>query len=93
MDALGAWELEGQARAALAEVGIPDPGMRVGAMSGGQRRKVAVAAALLGAADVVILDEPTNHMDVQVRAACCVVCRRLCPSACASRAHARHLAP
>lgn len=80
VDALGAWQLEAQARGALASVGIPDAGMRVSEMSGGQRRKVAVAAALLGAADVVILDEPTNHMDVQVRAAPAVASRALATS-------------
>jgi ATPase subunit of ABC transporter with duplicated ATPase domains len=68
MNALGGWELEARAKEALGEVGIADPQMPVSAMSGGQRRKVAVAAALLGAPDILILDEPTNHMDVQVRA-------------------------
>ena len=67
MNALGGWELEQRAKEALGEVGITSPDMKVEAMSGGQRRKVAVAAALLGAPDVLILDEPTNHMDVQAR--------------------------
>lgn len=67
MNALGGWELEARAKEALAEVGISNPQMPVAAMSGGQRRKVAVAAALLGAPDILILDEPTNHMDVQAR--------------------------
>jgi ABC transport system ATP-binding/permease protein len=67
MDALAAWELEANAKDALKEVGIADANMRVKAMSGGQARKVAVASALLGTPDVLILDEPTNHMDVQVR--------------------------
>ena len=39
----------------------------VGSLSGGQRRRVALAAALLSAPDVLILDEPTNHMDLEVR--------------------------
>jgi ATP-binding cassette subfamily F protein uup len=67
MNALGAWELEDKAITVLEQVGIPDPNMSVDKMSGGQRRKVTVAAALLGQPDVLILDEPTNHMDVQVR--------------------------
>lgn len=66
MQALKAWELEANAKEALAQVGIIDPKMKVKAMSGGQARKVAVASALLGTPDVLILDEPTNHMDVQV---------------------------
>lgn len=67
MTALGGWELESKAKVVLAEVGISDASMHVAEMSGGQRRKVTVAAALLGAPDVLILDEPTNHMDVQAR--------------------------
>lgn len=39
----------------------------VASLSGGQRRRVALAAALLSAPDVLILDEPTNHMDLEVR--------------------------
>lgn len=66
MTALDAWELETNAKDVLAHVGIQNPTMKIEAMSGGQARKVAVAAALLGSPDVLILDEPTNHMDVQV---------------------------
>ena len=42
-----------------------DPGTEVAALSGGQRRRVALAAVLTAPADVVILDEPTNHLDVE----------------------------
>ena len=61
------------------QVGIADRDMRVEAMSGGQRRKVAVASALIGSPDMLILDEPTNHMDVQAR--CFVTCGCVCPAA------------
>ena len=66
MNAYGGWELEEKAKAVLEQVGIADPFMAVEEMSGGQRRKVTVAAAMLGSPDVLILDEPTNHMDIQV---------------------------
>ena len=61
------------------QVGIAHRDMRVEAMSGGQRRKVAVASALIGSPDMLILDEPTNHMDVQAR--CFLVCGCICPAA------------
>lgn len=76
MTALNAWELEANAKAVLERVGIHNPGMMIAAMSGGQARKVAVAAALLGSPDVLILDEPTNHMDVQVSMASLKSCFR-----------------
>ena len=59
----------GQASEMLQAVGIPSEmlGAAVSSLSGGQRRRVALAAALLAQPDVLILDEPTNHMDLEVR--------------------------
>ena len=66
MDATGGWEFRERSEAALLEVGLPDPGQVVGTMSGGQKRRVALAAAVLARPDLLIADEPTNHMDYRV---------------------------
>lgn len=63
MDELDAWNLENEAKAALSKLGIHEHGAPVETMSGGQRKRVAMAAALLLPSDVLILDEPTNHID------------------------------
>lgn len=54
---------EYEAKAMLNKLGIPDFACKTNVLSGGQRKRVALAAALLAPADVLILDEPTNHLD------------------------------
>ncbi|MCI8466008.1 MAG: ABC-F family ATP-binding cassette domain-containing protein [Lachnospiraceae bacterium] len=57
------WDLESQAKAMLNTLGMPDFLQPMGELSGGQRKRAALAAALLSEADILVLDEPTNHLD------------------------------
>ena len=57
------WDIESQAKSMLITLEIPDFSQPVGELSGGQRKRVALASVLLAPADILILDEPTNHLD------------------------------
>ena len=57
------WDTEGEARAMLERFGITDPDVYPDVLSGGQRKRAAVAAVVLTPTDLLILDEPTNHLD------------------------------
>ena len=59
---------EYEAKSMLNKLGLPDYEQKVGTLSGGQRKRVALAAALIHPADVLILDEPTNHLDAEMTA-------------------------
>ncbi|MBW7885214.1 MAG: ABC-F family ATP-binding cassette domain-containing protein [Caldilineaceae bacterium] len=63
MDRTDGWAAEANAKAVLTELGITDFDAAVGTLSGGQRKRVALARALIDRADLLILDEPTNHID------------------------------
>ncbi len=65
IDAAGAWELESNAKSILSQLGITDTEQEVGTLSGGQRKRVALAHALITRPDLLILDEPTNHLDAE----------------------------
>ena len=57
------WNLESDAKAMMTKLGITNFEQKAGELSGGQRKRLALVAALLVPCDVLILDEPTNHLD------------------------------
>lgn len=65
IDALNAWELDNQLERAMDALRCPEPDARIGVLSGGERRRVALCRLLLQQPDVLLLDEPTNHLDAE----------------------------
>ncbi|MHB8062607.1 MAG: ABC-F family ATP-binding cassette domain-containing protein [Ruminiclostridium sp.] len=63
MDALNAWAIESEAKTILTKLGIENFDADVATLSGGQRKRIAMAGALINPTELLILDEPTNHID------------------------------
>ncbi|PAB57717.1 ABC-F family ATP-binding cassette domain-containing protein [Anaeromicrobium sediminis] len=63
MNGQDAWELESQVKTVLTKLGITSFNKKMKELSGGQKKRVALASALISPCDLLILDEPTNHMD------------------------------
>ncbi|MBK8171399.1 MAG: ABC-F family ATP-binding cassette domain-containing protein [Sandaracinaceae bacterium] len=64
VDRLGGWDMAHRAESMLDHLGIARHDARVETMSGGERRRVALASILVSRPDLAILDEPTNHLDI-----------------------------
>ncbi|HEX2490058.1 MAG TPA: ABC-F family ATP-binding cassette domain-containing protein [Blastocatellia bacterium] len=65
LETSGAWRLETEAKNILARLGVIDLRARMNALSGGLRKRVALAHSLIIEPDLLILDEPTNHLDAE----------------------------
>ena len=63
MDEAHRWSLESEAKALMLKLGISDFTQECGELSGGQRKRLALVAAVLKPCDVLVMDEPTNHLD------------------------------
>lgn len=62
-DVSDSWTVESDAKSLLTKLGITDFTQKLGELSGGQRKRLALVAAVVVPCDVLILDEPTNHLD------------------------------
>lgn len=65
IDALDAWELDTKLEIAMDALRTPDSGKKIGVLSGGEKRRVALCRLLLQQPDILLLDEPTNHLDAE----------------------------
>lgn len=63
MDRLNCWSMEREAKVVLTKLGITDFQEKIATLSGGQKKRIALAAALINPSELLILDEPTNHLD------------------------------
>jgi sulfate-transporting ATPase len=65
IDAQGGWDLDSRLEMAMDALRCPPPDMKIGVLSGGEKRRVALCRLLLKKPDILLLDEPTNHLDAE----------------------------
>lgn len=66
VNSLNEWSIESDAMAAINRLKLPPAQEKVAHLSGGQRKRIALANAVLAPVDILILDEPTNHLDSEM---------------------------
>ena len=65
LDAIDAWDLDSRLEMAMDALRCPPPDTKIGPLSGGEKRRVALCRLLLQKPDILLLDEPTNHLDAE----------------------------
>ena len=66
MEQYNAWDFETQYKQILSKLKLDDLTLKVGTLSGGQRKRLSLAIVLINKPDLLILDEPTNHLDLEM---------------------------
>ena len=66
MEQYNAWDFETQYKQILSKLKLDDVSLKVGKLSGGQRKRLSLAIVLINKPDLLILDEPTNHLDLEM---------------------------
>ncbi len=66
MDRFNAWDFETQYKQILFKLKLDDVNLKVGLLSGGQKKRLTLANALINKPDLLVLDEPTNHLDLEM---------------------------